>query len=168
MARTEDTIPAPVIPGPVAADGIAWEEWHEGTRFGSRARHLTSAAVGEGYHVGVLMEELAPGKQSAPFHYHMVEEEHLYVLEGSATLRLGDDRHELKAGDYVCFPAGQQAGHCLVNEGSAPCRFLVIGEKRPDEVCVYPDSGKVSVRSLREIYDRSAIRRYWDGEPTDG
>lgn len=30
----------------------------------------------------------APGKQSNPAHYHMLEEEHLLILEGQVTLRL--------------------------------------------------------------------------------
>jgi uncharacterized cupin superfamily protein len=151
---------------PISVDGLPWKEWSRGTRFGSRYRHLTSAAVGAAYHVGVQMEELAPGKQSCPAHYHMLEEEHILVLEGSVTLRLGDARHQLRAGDYVCFPAGQRAGHCLINEGEAACRFLVIGEQRPDEVCVYPDSDKVLVRSLDKLYDGAAVREYWHGEPT--
>lgn len=148
----------------IAVDSIPWEEWSEGPRFGSRYRHLTIAAVGKSYHVGVQIEELPPGKQSCPAHFHMLEEEHVLVLEGSVTLRLGDERHELRTGDYVCFPAGQAAGHCLINEGDAVCRFLVIGEQKPDEVCVYPDSNKVLVRSLHEVYDRAAVRKYWDGE----
>jgi uncharacterized cupin superfamily protein len=151
---------------PVHAEDVPWDEWSEGTRFGSRFRHLTAAACGKGYHVGVQIEELSPGKQTSPAHYHLREEEHVLVLEGSCTLRLGDERHALRAGDYACFPAGQKVGHCLVNEGSAVCRLLVIGERNQDEVCVYTDSGKVMVRALGEIYDRRAVRAYWDGEQT--
>jgi uncharacterized cupin superfamily protein len=124
--------------------------------------------VGDAYRVGVQLEELPPGKSSAPAHYHLREEEHLLVLEGSCTLRLGEERLLLRAGDYACFPAGQKAGHCLVNEGSAVCRLLVVGERSPDEVAVYTDSGKVMVRALGEIYDRQATRAYWDGEATGG
>jgi uncharacterized cupin superfamily protein len=124
--------------------------------------------LGDAYHVGVVLEELPPGKQSVPAHYHTQEEEHLYVLEGALTVRLGDERHEMKAGDYVCFPAGQQVGHCLINHTDKPCRYLIVGERNPNDVIVYPDSNKVLVRSLgrREIYDRAAKRNYWDGEKT--
>jgi uncharacterized cupin superfamily protein len=154
---------------PVSFDKISWETWGEGTRFGSRYRHLTVAAVGENYHVGMQIEELSPGMQSSPAHYHMLEEEQVLILEGQVTLRLGEETHEMRAGDYVCFPAGQRAGHCFVNNGSAVCRWLIIGEKNPNEVCVYTDSNKVLVRSLgrREIYDRAALRDYWDGEKTE-
>jgi len=165
MPSTPNHPPAPAF-RPIASDDVPWETWAEGERFGSRFRHLTRAAIGEAYHVGVQMEELSPGKQSAPAHYHLREEEHLLVLEGSCTLRLGEERITLRTGDYACFPAGQKAGHCLVNEGDGVCRLVVIGERRPDEVAVYTDTGKVMVRALREIYDRRATRAYWEGERT--
>ncbi len=99
----------------------------------------------------------------------MIEEEHILILEGHVALRLGDETHELKAGDYVCFPAGQRAGHCLVNTGKQVCRFIIIGEDNPNEVCVYTDSNKVSVRSLGRghIYDKAATQDYWDRERKD-
>ncbi len=159
-----DESPAPFRP--IGSEGVPWESWGRGERFGSRFRHLTSKAVGEGYRVGVQLEELPPGKRSAPSHYHLDEEEHVLVLEGSCTLRLGEDRLPLRAGDYVCFPAGQQVGHSLENEGTEACRLLVIGERSPDDVVVYTDTGKVMVRALRKIYDGAATREYWDGEET--
>ena len=110
------------------------------------------------------MEELAPGKQSAPLHWHSLEEEHMWFLEGRATLRLGDERYDVKAGDYVCFPAGQRAGHALVNDSDAPCRFLIIGERNQNDVCIYPDSNKIYMRSVGEVFPLNAKVEYWDGE----
>jgi uncharacterized cupin superfamily protein len=101
-------------PKPISSLDVAWEEWSGIPRFGIRYRHLTLATIGEGYRVGVAIEELRPGKQSCPAHYHIFEEEHVYVLEGTLTARIGAETYEMKAGDYVCFPAGQKAGHCLI------------------------------------------------------
>lgn len=154
---------------PFSSDSVAWENWSEGARFGSRCRHLTRAAVGDAYHVGMQIEELSPGMQSAPAHYHLLEEEQVLVLEGAMTLRLGEERIAMKAGDYACFPAGQKVGHCFVNDSDAVCRFLIIGERNPNDVCVYPDSNKVMVRLLgrgSNVFNRSAVRDYWDGEKT--
>jgi len=164
MAHEAD--PAPHAP--IASEAVPWETWSEGDRFGSRYRHLTMAAVGAAYRVGVQIEVLSPGMQSSPAHYHLHEEEHVFVLEGTVTLRLGDREHTMTAGDYACFPAGQRAGHCFVNRSQSDCRMIVIGEKCADEVCVYTDSNKVMVRALGDIYDRSAVRDYWDGEKTAG
>jgi uncharacterized cupin superfamily protein len=153
------------VRGPISVEDTPWREWGRG-RFMGRVRHLTRR-VGRPYRVGVLIEELQPGKQSCPAHYHLHEEEHVWMLEGVATLRLGDKRYAMKPGDYVCFPAGQREGHCLINESEQPCRYLVIGENNPNEVAVYTDSNKIMVRALGEIYDKGAKREYWDGETVD-
>lgn len=153
---------------PICAEDVAWTEWSDVPRFGVRYRHLSLAALGETYRIGVAIEELPPGMQTAPAHYHIFEEEHIFVLEGTLTLRLGDRRHTLRPGDYVCFPAGQKAGHCLINETDSTCRYVIIGENDPNDVVVYTDSNKVLVRSLgrRALFDLGSTRGYWDGEET--
>jgi uncharacterized cupin superfamily protein len=151
---------------PIATDDVPWSEWADVPNFAVRYRHLTMAALGETYHVGVAIEELAPGKQSAPFHYHFLEEEHVYLLEGTLTVRLGADSYEMRPGGYVCFPAGQRAGHCLVNNSDSICRYVIVGERNPNEVSVYPESNKVLVRQLGRLFDLDATRGYWDGEAT--
>jgi uncharacterized cupin superfamily protein len=80
-----------------------------------------------------------------------------------ATLGLGEERHTVSAGDYVVFPAGRKVGHCLVNDSDSVCRYLIIGERNPNEVAVSPDSGKVRVRWLDENFRRAPVD-YWDGE----
>jgi uncharacterized cupin superfamily protein len=162
---TEPVEPKP----PISSNTVAWEQSGEGTKFGGRAMHLTYAAVGPDYRVGMLIEEPAPGRRLAPLHYHMLEEEHALVLEGQATLWLGDEQYDMRPGDYVCFPAGQKVGHSFMNSGTAPCRYLMIGERNPNEVCVYPNSRKMAVSALRakhDIFDMGATRSYWDGEDT--
>lgn len=149
---------------PISSESVPWTEFAHENRFGMRYRHLTQAVCGETYKVGVSIEILQPGLQTVPFHYHMLEEEHLLILDGEVTLRLGEERIPMKAGDYACFPAGRKVGHCLINEGAAPCRYILIGENDPNDCCVYPDSNKVSVRWLGERYDRAATREYFDGE----
>jgi uncharacterized cupin superfamily protein len=149
---------------PFSVDDVPWEEYAKGDRFGLRFRQL--GEYGGCSHVGVCMEELAPGKQTNPAHYHMLEEEHLLILEGSATLRLGDQSFALSTGDYACFPAGQKAGHTLLNQTDRPCRYLIIGERNPNDVIIYTDSDRVSVRLTGEGYRKSATMDYWDGEDT--
>lgn len=157
-----------VQPKPISSHDVAWTDWSEVPRFGVRYRHLTRAAVGEDYRVGVAIEELMPGKQSSPAHYHVFEEEHVFVLEGALSVRIGAETHPMTVGSYVCFPAGQKAGHCLVNTSDAPCRYVIVGENNPNEVVVYTDSQKVLVRALgrRALFDLAARRGYWDGEDT--
>ncbi len=172
-SHDEGTAPeAPAKPKPpISASNLSWKEEGpgEGTQFGGRSKHLTHAAVGENYHVGMLIEAPAPGRRLCPTHYHMLEEEHALILEGQMTLILGDARHDMKPGDYVCFPAGWKIGHSFMNRGPGPCSYLMIGERNPNEVCVYPDSNKILVSALRtrdDIFDMSGVRNYWDGEQT--
>ncbi len=159
--------------GPFAVESVAWDPWSEGVRFGGKVRVLSNTrAPGSRLKIGVAIEELPPGKQSCVFHYHLLEEEHILILSGSATLRLGADRHAVKTGDFVSFPAGDPNGHCLLNETEAPCTFLIIGDNDPNEVCVYPDSNKVMVRALGrqgmdDIFDAAATLDYWHGEKAD-
>jgi uncharacterized cupin superfamily protein len=155
------------VRGPVAIEDVPWEEFYQGVRFGSRYRILSNTRR-EGRKIGIAYEELPPGRQSVTFHYHLLEEEHIIALKGEATLRLGEKRYRIKAGDYVAFPAGQRAGHCLVNDSGAPFLFIIIGDHNPHDVCIYPDSNKISIRA----FDRAIIRNgerldYWDGERAD-
>ena len=165
------TDPSVKLNPPISSAALPWDqEGPDGsTTFGGRSKHLTHAAVGKDYRVGMLIESPAPGKRLAPRHYHMLEEEHALILEGEVTLLLGDERYVMKAGDYVCFPAGQKVGHSILNSGAGPCSYLMIGERNPNEVMVYPDSNKVTVCALRshsDIFDMSAVKKYWDGEET--
>ena len=159
---------APAVPKPpISLDAIAWDERDHGKGFFDRNKHLTYNAVGEGYHVGVLIEGPPPGMRGAPKHYHMLEEEHALILEGEVTLLFGEERYAMKAGDYAGFPAGQKIGHSFLNSGPGPCSYLMIGERNPNDVCVYPDSNKVGVNALKireSIFDMSAVRDYLDGE----
>src|SRR3546814_10955014 len=102
----------------------------------------------------------------APRHYHLLEGEHARGLEGEVTLLLGDERHVMKSGDYVCYPAGQKIGHSFVNSGDGPYSYRMIGAPNPHDVCVLPYSNKMDVRALgrqRAIFDLAGVRNYIEG-----
>jgi uncharacterized cupin superfamily protein len=145
---------------PFHISAVPLEVFEHGERFGIGFQHLSS--FGGGSQLSVSMEVLQPGKQANQFHYHMLEEEHVFILDGSLTLRLGEQSHVMTAGQYVCFPAGQAVGHALLNHTSQPCRYLVFGNPQAHDVAVFPDSGRVNVRLMGESYRRSAKMEYWD------
>jgi uncharacterized cupin superfamily protein len=140
---------------------VPWVEHARGERFALRYQHLS--AFGGATQIGVSNEVLPPGKQANPSHYHMLEEEHVFVLEGSMTVPLGEKRYVVQAGSYVCFPAGQQVGHALINHTDAPCRYLIIGNSQPHDVAVFPETGRLDVKLMREGYQKSATMGYWEG-----
>jgi len=112
--------------------------------FAFRRKRLGAAAGGKG--LGVSWFELQPGKKAFPFHYHLANEEAVFVLDGEGALRLGDEEHPLRAGDYVAFNPGPP-GHQIINRSQAPLRFLALSTMKEPEVAIYPDSKKVGVLS---------------------
>ena len=109
------------------------------------------------------MEVLPSGKQANQNNYHLLEEEHVLILEGGLTLNLGAEQFELAAGRYVCFPAGQAVGHSLVNRTSQPCRYLVFGNPQPHDVAVFRETGRVSVKLTGEGYRKTNTLECWEG-----
>ncbi len=153
---------------------MEWVSTERGTVFENRGRKLGAAAGGS--QLGCTLTEVPPGKTAWPFHAHLGNEEAIYVLEGHATLRLGDRQHPLKPGDYVALPARADAAHQVINTSAAPVRYLAISTMNPTDVIVYPDSKKHGIlaggdsrrasHSLREFVPIDASVEYWHDEPT--
>jgi len=146
-----------------------------GSRFGAKLKVLGRAAGGRG--VGGSWYEVPPGKTAFPSHWHSANEEALFILEGSGSLRLGNDTLALRAGDWVTIPPGPEHAHQLTNDGDAPLRYLCFSTLVTTEVVGYPDSGKVGVLSvgpspktpwLRALFrGASQVTDYYDGEKVD-
>ena len=100
-----------------------------------------------GEHLGVRIEELPPGSNSSYHHYHTAEEEHVLVISGTATLHLGDEAVEIRKGDHVLFPAGEEVAHHIENSSTEPLTYLVFGERKQDDVVVYPQNSIALVKS---------------------
>ena len=93
----------------------------------SHGRNLGEAAGSEAF--GVWHETLAPGRRTSRTHAHLREEEAIYVLAGTPTLRLldanGATDQPLRAGHFVSFPAGTGVAHSLMNANLLEGDFLV-------------------------------------------
>lgn len=118
-------------------------EMSRSERFGY-ARKSLSAATG-GKKLGCSLYEVPPGKQAWPRHYHLANEEAVYVLEGSGTLKVGEEEFVVKEGDYATFPVGEDGTHSLVNTSDANLVYLCFSTMSVPDVMVYPDSGKVGI-----------------------
>ena len=148
---------------PLNTEDIPWFEAGGMADFNMRIRHLSKSMGPEPYKIGVAIEELLPGNQNNPAHYHMREEEHVLILKGALTVRIGKTFHVMKEGDYVRFPAGSPYEHCLFNHTAEVCRYIIIGDYDPNDVCIYPDSNKVWVEAIGERFIRDH-QDYWVGE----
>jgi uncharacterized cupin superfamily protein len=161
-------------PNLVNADDLPWVDEARGERFGFRRRQLGAAAGGR--MLGCSLYELPPGRCSWPYHYHLANEEAIYVLEGEGTLRLAGTERALRPGDYVALPPGEGSAHQVVNRSGAPLRYLCFSTMVEPEISVYPESGKIGVfagsapggakeaRTFQGFYPRRAAVDYWFGE----
>lgn len=88
---------------------------------------------------GVNLTRLAPGAISAVRHAHTVQDEFVYILEGSPVLVTDAGETPLAAGMCAGFKSGSGDAHQLVNRGSADVIYLEIGDRNPGDAATYPD-----------------------------
>ncbi|SDQ19713.1 cupin domain-containing protein [Natronobacterium texcoconense] len=158
--------------GKTNADDLEWSTLERGeTKF--RRKQLAAAAGGE--ELGCSLYELPEGRRSWPYHYHTGNEEALFVLEGTGTLRLDGETLSLEDGDYVALPRGEDGAHRIVNDSDGPLRYLMLSTMTDPDVTVYPDSGKVGVfagsppggdgdRTVSGYFREDDAVSYWEDE----
>lgn len=89
---------------------------------------------------GVNKLTLAPGVWSSQRHWHLHEDEFIYVLEGEVVLVTNAGEETLTAGDCAGFRAGDADGHHLQNRSTRPAVVLEVGTSQPGgDVVDYPD-----------------------------
>lgn len=125
---------------------------------------LTPGMRAAGGKLGMVRNRLPPGSVGCPFHWHTLEDEIFYVLEGRGILRYGEEVREIGPGDCISCPAGRKVAHQIGNPFDRDLLYLAIGPREEHEVCGYPDSGKVMVRDLGKVGFLEG-REYMDGEP---
>jgi uncharacterized cupin superfamily protein len=161
-------------PNVVGYQDAEWSEQSYGEKFGYRRKPLGSAAGGE--KLGCSLYEVPPGRRAWPYHYHLANEEAIYVLEGSGTLRIGEEELPISEGDYVALPARAEAAHQIVNDSEVVLRYLCFSTMVEPDVMIYPDSGKVGIfggaapggpkekRNFNKFLRSNAEVGYYDGE----
>ncbi len=69
-----------------------------------------------------------PGQEQAG-HRHAVGDKLYYVLAGTGRIRVGGDDRDVRPGDLVCAPAGED--HAVRNSGSERLALLVVMAPKP-------------------------------------
>ena len=121
--------------------------------------------------LGYSYDEIPPGKRGCPFHSHRGEEEMFFIVKGEGTLRYGNERRKVRAGDFICCPTGgPETAHQIINDSDQVLAYISVSTMMPAEVCEYPDSGKVGAfggsgtSRMRHMTEISAGVDYWKGE----
>jgi uncharacterized cupin superfamily protein len=108
------------------------------SRMGDRVKRRLGDACGL-TKLGVNLVTLGPGGQSALRHWHTLDDEFVYVLEGEVVLVTDVGEQVLSAGMCAGYPAGNRDAHQFVNRSDAPARYLEIGGRTPGDNAFYPD-----------------------------
>jgi len=96
------------------------------SRRGHRTEELTPPLPGQRADVSIhiLDPGAATGRPGDPPLHEPGARETAVVLEGSVSLLIDDERHDLEEGDSVTFDA--DLPHHFVNESDGPARFLAV------------------------------------------
>jgi quercetin dioxygenase-like cupin family protein len=108
------------------ADDVAAEPVKAGT--GTTRQVLISSEEGPNFALRRFIMEPGGGM---PRHTNTVEHEQ-YVLRGSATIGVGDEEAEVRAGSVVYIPAGTP--HWYRAHAGEPFEFLCIVPNKPDKI----------------------------------
>jgi uncharacterized cupin superfamily protein len=88
---------------------------------------------------GVNLCTLPPGAWSSQRHWHMKEDELIYVVSGEVTLVTDEGEEILRAGDAAGFKANDANGHTFQNRSGKDVVLLEIGTRFEDDVAFYSD-----------------------------
>jgi uncharacterized cupin superfamily protein len=134
------------------------EEDRDGFRFrGRRVGGQLGAEL-----VGCALYDLPPGEQLWPYHYHLGNEEWAVVVAGAPTVRTPRGERELRPGDIVAFPAGEEGAHTFLNHSDEDARVALFSTLNRSTLPVYPDSGKVA--AMGKCFRLADEVDYWEGE----
>jgi uncharacterized cupin superfamily protein len=109
------------------------------------ARWMTQGLGAHG--IALNRADMGPGAAAAPKHCHSHEEELFVVLEGDGVVVLGDEEHPVRTGSVVGRPPGTGVAHAF-RAGDDGMVLLMFSDKQPGDMTYYPDTGKITFRSL--------------------
>ncbi len=88
---------------------------------------------------GVNLTRLVPGALSALRHTHSLQDEFIYILEGTPILITDDGETQLHSGMCAGFKSGADNGHQLMNRSNEDVVYLEVGDRTASDVVTYPD-----------------------------
>jgi len=90
--------------------------------------------------------ELESGASVSPLHFHHANEELLFVLAGTPTLRRSsEDERVLQPGDIVSFPVGPDGTHQILNRATTSARVLICATNDQPEVAEQVENNTLAI-----------------------
>jgi len=96
--------------------------------------------------LGATLYEIEAGALVSPLHFHHANEELLFVLSGTPTLRTGPDSERiLEPGETVAFPAGPRGTHQITNRSASTVRVLICSTNLLPEVAEQTETNMLAI-----------------------
>ena len=155
-------------------ENLEYQDWGHGEKYQARIAWVGLVMGSE--KLGFNVTELPPGKRAFPCHSHATNEELFFILAGKGEVRIGEETHSIRQGDFINFPPDLGTPHQIINSSDSALRYLSVSTMIVPEVSEYPDSGKYGVfagmptgkppnaDTVRKIYRIDSDVDYWDGE----
>jgi uncharacterized cupin superfamily protein len=124
------------------AQGSNYPEHFKPRVAGRRKRRLGNALGLTNF--GVNLTTIEPGSSSALRHWHLKQDEFIYIVSGELVLVTDAGEQLLTAGNCAGFPAGKADGHHLVNRSARDAVYLEVGDRTPGDGAQYPDDDLVA------------------------
>lgn len=70
--------------------------------------------------------EMMPAGASEALHYHQHAQQFFFILKGSATFEIEEEKTELKAGEGIQIKAGEK--HCIFNMANEALEFILCSQ----------------------------------------
>lgn len=109
---------------------------------------------------GVNLLRLKPGVWSSQRHWHIKEDEFVFVLQGEVVLVTDAGEEILKAGDCAGFKAGEENGHHLQNRSGSDVLLLEVGSRVQGDGAFYP-----GIDLVYPAGGKPALYTHTDGTP---
>jgi len=111
---------------------------------------------------GVNLVRLPRGAWSSQRHWHAVEDEFVYVLNGVVTLVMDEGEQVLHAGDCAGFEGGVRNGHVLKNLSDGEAMLLVVGGRDDTD---WGEYSEIDMKFHPGRYSGPNIKTRKDGSP---
>jgi uncharacterized cupin superfamily protein len=137
--------------------------------FGGKAKRLTQATGGQ--KLGGSYFIVPAGHSAVPKHAHYNNEEAIFILQGSGTIEIGNEKIAVRPGDWISLPAGEAHAHQLFADQNEELRYLAMSTMNDVDVVTYQNSQKLMAacgapptgfKKVFHLADGNVP--YWDGE----
>jgi quercetin dioxygenase-like cupin family protein len=141
--KEKSMTPETISPQGLQPVAVGTDEGEARWWFGSLAV-IKASSADTGGQIAII-EITEPTSAEAPLLVHHLEDEGFWILEGSATFKVGDTTIEAEAGDYLFGPRDIPHGYTV---GAAGCRMLFIMTPGGMEELIIATSEPAASRTL--------------------